>query len=100
MAIYITDLIFMDCFGRLSNPCNDKTAYHSEFRDKVEYHKKLISKKANLQEIKDLLDRFDGISDSIKQRLAIFEATKKEVSSFNKRLQELMRITQTTPKIT
>lgn len=50
---------------------NDKTAYpkYSEFRDKVEYHKKLISEETNLQEIKVLLDRFDSISDSIKQRL-------------------------------
>lgn len=57
---------------------NDKTAYpkYIEFRDKVEYHKKLISEETNLQEIKVLLggekvllDRFDSISDSIKQRL-------------------------------
>lgn len=32
---------------------NDKTAYpkYIEFRDKVEYHKKLISEETNLQEI-------------------------------------------------
>ena len=75
---------------------DNKTPYpkYNELQNKIAYQ--LISEEANLQEILALLDRFESISDSIKQRLKRFEVAKKAVSPFDKRLQELMGATKTT----